>query len=66
MTNAERNQDNILGKEIQTWKGFEYALREENSSLFNLVLTECQDNEEEYSKAASAAIEENESYSAES
>jgi hypothetical protein len=30
------------------------------------MLTECQDNEEEYSKAASAAIEENESYSPES
>jgi hypothetical protein len=40
----------------KTWRGegFEYALRgEENSSLlFNKMLTECQDNEEEYSKAA--------------
>jgi hypothetical protein len=38
--------DRILEKEIQSWKSFEYALREENSlQLFNNMLTECQDNE---------------------
>jgi hypothetical protein len=28
----EEDNDNILGKEIESWKGFEYALRGENSS----------------------------------
>jgi hypothetical protein len=58
----EKNQK-ILDIEIQSWKGFEYALREENRLLFNKMLTECQDNEEEYSKAAAAR---GEPYSAES
>jgi hypothetical protein len=65
MIEEEGRQDNILDKEIESWKGFEYSLREENRLLFNKMLTECQDNEEEYSKAASLAIEEGESYSAE-
>jgi len=33
---------NILAREIQSWKGFEYALKEENRILFNKMLTECQ------------------------
>jgi hypothetical protein len=41
---------------------FEYALREETSSLFNRMLTECLENEE-YSKAVEAR---DESYSTES
>jgi hypothetical protein len=42
----ESKQYRILDKEIESWKGFEYALREENSSLFNKMLTEIQDDEE--------------------
>jgi len=33
--------EDILAKEIESWKGFEYALREENRILFNNMLTEC-------------------------
>lgn len=58
----ESKQYRFLDKEIESWKGFEYALREENSSLFNKMLTEIQDDEE-YSKAAMAR---GKSYSAES
>ena len=28
-------EDNILAKEIDSWKGFEYALRQPNATLFN-------------------------------
>ena len=38
--------DNILANEIQSWKGFEYALRQPNATLFNKMLTECLENEE--------------------
>jgi hypothetical protein len=66
MRNEEQEdgaQDRILDKEIESWKGFEYALREENSSLlFNKMLTKCQGNEE-YSEATAAR---GEPYSAES
>jgi hypothetical protein len=36
---------NILTREIESWKGFEYALREENRLLFNKMLSECQENQ---------------------
>ena len=63
ITEGEKEEKDTLNNEIQTWKGLEYALREENSSLlFNKMLTECQDNEEEYSKATAAR---GEPYSAE-
>ena len=38
--------DDILATEIESWKGFEYALRRPNSTLFNKMLTECLENEE--------------------
>ena len=38
--------DNIFAKEIQSWKGFEYALRQPNATLFNKMLTESLKNEE--------------------
>ena len=38
--------DDILTKEIESWKGFEYALRQPNATLFNKMLTECLENEE--------------------
>jgi hypothetical protein len=37
--------EEILTKEIESWKGFEYALREENRILFNKMLSECAENE---------------------
>ncbi len=41
-----RPDDNILANEIESWKGFEYALRQPNATLFNKMLTECLENEE--------------------
>jgi hypothetical protein len=38
--------DDILAREIKSWKGFEYALRQPNATLFNKMLTECLENEE--------------------
>ena len=38
--------ENILTKEIESWKGFEYALRQPNATLFNKMLTECLKSEE--------------------
>ena len=38
--------DDILTNEIQSWKGFEYALRQPNATLFNKMLTECLESEE--------------------
>ena len=38
--------DDILAREIQSWKGFEYALRQPNATLFDKMLTECLENEE--------------------
>jgi len=35
-----RSTEDILAKEIES-KGFEYALREENTILFNEMLSEC-------------------------
>ena len=37
--------ENTLREEIKSWKGFEYALREENRLLFNNMLSECRENE---------------------
>jgi hypothetical protein len=33
--------EKILEKEIKSWKGFEYALRKPNATLFNKMLKEC-------------------------
>jgi hypothetical protein len=38
--------DDILATEIESWKGFEYALRQPNATLFNKMLTKCLENEE--------------------
>jgi hypothetical protein len=38
--------DNTLAEEIQSWKGFEYTLRQPNVTLFNKMLSECLENEE--------------------
>ena len=42
--------NNILDKEIESWKGYEYALREEDAILFNKMLGEIR----EYGKAAAS------------
>ena len=42
------SKEDILNKEIESWRGFEYALREENRILFHKMLNEC--SEKEYAK----------------
>jgi hypothetical protein len=45
----EKNDDteeNLLAKEIETWKNFEYALKKQNAIPFNKMLIECLKNEE--------------------
>jgi len=42
---AGKDNDTVK-KEIEAWKGFEYALRKPNSSLFKQMLNECLENEE--------------------
>ena len=44
--NLSQNEENFLIKEIESWKGFEYALREENRILFNKMLSECGENKD--------------------
>ena len=56
MTNEKENE-NILTKEIESWSKFEYALREEDRLLFNKMVNECQ--KEEYAKAFNAKGEYN-------
>ena len=56
MTNEKENE-NILTKEIESWSKFEYALREEDRLFFNKMVNECQ--KEEYAKAFNAKGEYN-------
>jgi hypothetical protein len=37
---------NILAKEIESWKGFEYVLRRQYAEPFNKMLKECLENGE--------------------
>jgi hypothetical protein len=43
---ADKDNENILAHEVESWKGFEYALCNPNASLFNKMLTECLENED--------------------
>ncbi len=43
---SSEEDENILAKEVESWKGFEYALREPNAIFFNKMLKECLENEE--------------------
>jgi hypothetical protein len=38
MTVEGKEEKDVLTQEIQSWKGFEYALREENRLLFSKML----------------------------
>ena len=60
---SSEEDEKILAKDVESWKGFEYALRKPNATLFNKMLTECLENEEEY---ASAFKRKGPQYSAES
>jgi hypothetical protein len=50
--NTEKHDDLVI-KEVEAWKGFEYALCKPNSSLFKQMLNECLENEE-YAEAFNA------------
>jgi hypothetical protein len=39
------SNEDILTKEIESWKGFEYVLRKENRILFNKMLSRCAESE---------------------
>jgi hypothetical protein len=43
---SSKENENILAKGIESWKGFEYALRKPTATLFNKMLKECLENEE--------------------
>jgi hypothetical protein len=43
---TSKEDENTLAKEIESWKGFEYALRKPNATFFNKMLKECLENEE--------------------
>ena len=51
--NKQNATANILAREIESWKSFEYALREENRILFNKMLSECIENQN-YIRAVSS------------
>lgn len=40
------SDDNILAKEIESWKGFESALHKQYAETFNKMLSECLENRE--------------------
>jgi hypothetical protein len=44
--NTAEGSESLTAREIGTWKGFEYALRNPNASLFNQMLRECLENKE--------------------
>jgi hypothetical protein len=44
--NENSNVDDILTKEIESWKDFRYALREEDTLLFRKMLSECRHNKD--------------------
>jgi hypothetical protein len=60
--NENGDVDDILAKEIESWKDFRYALREEDALLFNEMLFECGQNKD-YIRGV---ISKGENYSSES
>ena len=59
---SQNEQNDILAKEIESWKDFKYALREEDALLYNEMLSECGQNKD-YIRAA---VSKGENYSHES
>jgi hypothetical protein len=43
---VNKEDENLVTKEVESWKGFEFALRKPNSSLFKQMLNECLESEE--------------------
>ena len=65
----EQLVDLLLHKEIRSWNGFKYALREENAILFDQMLKKCleeDDKEGEGVQFAKAVNSKGENFTAES
>ncbi len=58
----ENDNTNILAEEIESWKDFRYALREESALLFDKMLSECGQDKD----SIRAVISKGENYSYES
>ena len=58
----ENDNTNFLAEEIESWKDFRYALREESALLFDKMLSECGQNK----NYIRAVISKGENYSSES
>ena len=43
---TQEEEENKLAMEVESWKGFEYALRNLNTVLFSKMLTECLENKD--------------------
>jgi hypothetical protein len=58
----DNHKINIFAKEIESWKDFRYALREESTLLFDEMLSECGQNKD----SVRATESKGENYSTES
>jgi hypothetical protein len=43
MAKDKEEEDDLLAKEIRSWGKFRYALRQQNATLFDKMLKECQE-----------------------
>jgi hypothetical protein len=43
---TKEEEENKLAMEVESWKGFEYALRNPNNVLFSKMLSECLGNKD--------------------
>jgi hypothetical protein len=43
---TKEEEENKLAMEVESWKSFEYALRNPNTVLFSKMLTECLENKD--------------------
>jgi hypothetical protein len=43
---TKEEEKNTLATEVESWKGFEYALRNPNTVLFSKMLSECLENKD--------------------
>jgi hypothetical protein len=44
MNHDDDDNNDILSKELDSWNGFEFSLREENRILFHKMLYECREH----------------------
>jgi hypothetical protein len=66
MAAEDKDKEDLLRKEIRSWDKFKYALRQENTILFDKMLKECQEDKEGRVQFAKAMNTKGESFAAES